>query len=436
MPPTFVLTRRISLIGMIVAAAFLISSCERSEDASSPPAQEVDRSSEPGAIDDSELASILRLEEPLIRAERVAAYLQRARTDQLGDIRHTFEHALLDRGDLEYALMIEWWARFDPKAAFEYTVGGDLRGEHPRLRATAARVWARQDPQDALQTGYLYDTQRLDGSLDGEMLDALIVGWWESGKPGLTEFISGLKLPSDKTRATRTYARRLIFRDGARGALEAILKMTEFPESHRRLALAGALTVLAHDDPALAVEWLPIAEAQGIDTRTFAMRIVGGWGHHDPQAATEWASQLPPGGDRDRAMRRVAQDWQKTDSVAFFKWLDAQKMGPEFDFVRYLSIRTSVYDGPREVDWPVLIERSKTIENPKQRDASILWCLQIWNFLAPDAASVWLDAHPDVLEPDLLARVAEINPGDKQRVNRAIQDRERAESTEPIVSSF
>ncbi len=433
MAPRFEPTRRIPLIGAAVVAAFLVSSCERAEGPPSSPAKEVSGSSGLAAIDDADLASILKIDEPLVRVERVAAYLQRARTDQLGDIKHTFEHALLDRGDLEYALMIEWWARFDPKAAYEYTVSGELRGEHARLRATAVRAWARQDPQDALKTGYLYDIKNLDGSLDPEMLDALMVGWWDSGKPGLTDFVNGLKLASDRTRATRTYARRLISRDGPRETLKEISDLKEFPEDVRRLILAGALTIIAHEDPALAVEWLPIAEAQGIDTRTFAMRIVGGWAHHDPLAATEWANQLPAGDERDRALQRAAQDWQAKDPEAFLAWLDRQKVNPELDFMRYLAIRTSAYADPNDVDWPSLIERSKTIGSDVQRQASTLWCLQVWHHLNADAASAWLDAHSDVLPPDQRARVAELNAGDRARIDRAIADKKRAETTEPIV---
>ena len=114
---------------------------------------------------------------------------------------------------------------------------------------------------------------------------------------------------------------------------------------------------------------------------------------------------------------------------------DKQKVDLEFDLARYLSIRTSVYADLAKSDWPGLLERSKMIGNDVQRNASILWTLQAWHHFDAGAATAWLDAHPLALAPDQRKKVAEISPGDRSRIDRAVADKQRAETTEPIITS-
>jgi hypothetical protein len=413
------------LVAPMVLLALVTSACENPEGGARG-----------GATSGGEanLSEILMIEEPLIRVERVAHYLQGAGYESLADVRHTFEHALLDRGDLEYALFIDWWSRFEPRKAYEYTIGGKLRGEHGRLRAVAARAWARQDPQGALESNYFRDARSLDGSYDSDMLDALVVGWWESGEPGLEEFLSGLTLPTDVTRGMRTYARRWIFRDGAKEALEGILREDRFPPGHHRLMVAGALTVIAHEDPELAIEWIPVAEENGIDTRTFQMRIAGGWGHHDPPAAMAWVLSLAGGNDRGMAVRRIADEWQAKDPDAFFAWLEQQQGEADLDIdtVRYISLRTLVFSAPSAVDWSRATKLLNSIESENRREAAEIWLLQVWHYLAPEGLQAWVDENPEFFAADRLAKAESIRAQDKRRLDRLLAESAHAESVAPL----
>ena len=417
-------TPRLAAVGLILLAGLALACSDRDS------AQ--GRSSQGAPAD---LESILQIDEHLVRVERVAAFLQRAPYDQLPEIRHTFEHAVLDRGDLEYALFIEWWGRYAPQEALAYTVRGKLRGMHPRLRGTAVRVWARQDPQGALATGWLRDPTQHDGTLDRVSLDALVVGWWESGEPGLEEFLNGLEIISDKTRGMRTYARRRIFRDGASETLEwATSGASPFDAEHNRLMIAGVLSLLAHEDPRLAVEWLPKLDEVGIDIRSFAMRIASSWSHHEPKEAMAWSLELTTERDRTSAVRVTAEEWHRENPAEFLAWLDEQPEEELYDAVRQAATKQYVWDNlPDGVDWEKTLDRALQMSQPVKEQVLVLWALQVWHDRDPQAAKAWINARPDLLSPARLARVDLISKFDREHIDRLLKEREQATQMPPIV---
>lgn len=380
----------------------------------------------------SELASILREYEPLIRIERVAQYLQRADQDQFEDIKYDFENAALDRGDLEYALFIEWWARFQPRRAYKYTVSGALRGEHGRLQSAAARAWTRADPEGAIAQNLFINPHSVDGSYSTELLDALVVGWFESGKPGLENWLSNLTTISDITRGLRTYARLRVFRDGSRKTLEWIENDEPFAVPQRRLLLAGALTVIAHEDPDLAIEWLPRAREAGVDTSTFAMRIAGAWAHHDPLAAIEWARTLPEEKELYNAMRRASDQWYAKDRSGFVAWLSTQGEDPAIDAARSFSIRQDINDAPLDIDWRDILRRAEQIVDSGNRQRDRLWVLQQWNYLAPMEATAWMEEHRSELPAGTIEEANSLSLGAQHKLDRAVKEQRAAAAVEPL----
>lgn len=435
------LANRIGLVVLCTSLGLGLSACSPDENEKAGPADS--RTSEPAATaresdqavaeaSRSELASILREKEPLIRIEHVAQYLQQADQDQLVDIRSDFEQASLDRGDLEYALFIEWWARFQPRRAYKYTVSGALRGEHRRLQAMAARAWTRADPEGAIAEDLFVNPHSADGSHSTELLDALIVGWFESGKPGLEDWLRNLTTVSDTTRGLRTYARQRVFRDGKRETLEWIEKDVSFTVPLRRLLLAGALTVIAHEDPALAIEWLPQAREAGVDTSTFAMRIAGAWSHHDPRAAMEWAQTLTDEKENNQALRRVSDEWYRTDHSGFIEWLSTQGDDSNVDLARSFTVRQDVYDAPLDVDWSAFLERAGQIVNPDKRRSDRLWLLQLWTYLSPMEATSWVESHRDEFSADSLGQNNSISLGDQRKLDRAVDEQRAAAAVEPL----
>lgn len=415
-------------IALILATSLLALACDRGGESDAAggraDAPQAATNATPGD-DTNELAELLRIPDALERLERVSRFLQAAPPDQLEEIKHTFASAALDRGDLEYVLFIEWWAQFDPRLAFRFAVGPEIRNENGRLAAAAARAWARQDPQAAIESNYLRRPQSNDKSYSSELLDGLVVGWFESGKPGLEEFIANLTTRSDVARGTRTYARMRVLRDGARETLEWTREPGPFPPDHSRLLLAGALTVISHQDPQLAIEWLPIAEADEIDTRTFKMRIAGGWAHHDPRAAFEWIATLPDDAERTSAFARAATRWHELNPSEFRAWLAQQAGDGTYDPNRAYTVRTDILRNPLYVDWPGALDLAQQTVDDGQRLRLVSWALQQWMFLDPQAAEAWIAANREELHADAIERAKEISEFDQRRLERRIEEQRR-----------
>ncbi|MCR9093583.1 MAG: hypothetical protein NXI30_05150 [bacterium] len=357
---------------------------------------------------DALLADVLTHDEALDRIAWVAMYLSEASPGELDRIRRTFENAALDRGDVEYALFGEWWAGFDPESAFGWAEA-TLRARHPRVISTIVRAWARQDPQTVAASGLLFEVAPGAPIYRIDLLDALVVGWFESGQPGLADFLGSLEDASDVTQGLRTYARVRTLRDGGTAALEWAWSTPEFESDQRRLLMAGALSVVAGQDPALAAIWLSQVEADGMDVRNFVPRIARNWADHDPTAAMDWLSTLRDTADRNSAVARVAGTWSRVDPPAMTRWIDAHGGESWVDPVRIQSIRRAVNTAGEHVDWNAMLRRTEAIVDSARRSVTILWVVRKWIGVDEPAARAWINEHRELLADDQWKRITAAN---------------------------
>lgn len=86
---------------------------------------------------------------------------------------------------------------------------------------------------------------------------------------------------------------------------------------------ARAARTLAADDPALVPE---VAE-----------RFANLWAAHDPGAAVEWLSKIPPSAERSDALGEVGEIWSRSDGAAALAW--ARQL-PAEDAARALAVRS------------------------------------------------------------------------------------------------
>ncbi len=372
---------------------------------------------------DASLRDILQHPDSLERATRVAQILQRSGPERLETLRTAFEEAALDRGDIEYELFGDWWARFDPKAAFAFAES-NLRTDHLGVGVAIARAWARTDPQGAVDSGFLgHDPLspgfQLVSGMRIELLDALVVGWFESGNPGLEEWIQGLTKASDISRALRTYARIRVIHNGDEETL-AWTRQPTFSPTKQRLLLAGALSVISRQNPQLAAGWMKIAEEDGVDIRTFMPRIAHGWARHQPLQALEWVGTFPDGPERTRSVARVGHAWLKQDEEAVARWLDTRVGEAWTDALRFSAVRFHVKHHDYRVDWPRLMERSEQIVGRDQSLGNLSWVLQRWLVADPPGAEAWIESHPDSLPEKSLERARGISPKERAEIESAL----------------
>jgi hypothetical protein len=367
---------------------------------------------------DSSLREILQHPDLLERLQYVGAYLQRTPPEHLDEVQHEFEAAALDQGDFAYAMFANWWARFDPVAAFVYA-DQTLRFEHPRVVLEVVRIWGYTDPVGALESKLLVSRELHMPALRGELIDALVVGWFQSGRPGLEDYVLSLSDASARNSALRAWVRMRVLRDGAAETLEWTQQAPYHAEIRRQL-LAGAVSIVAHQDPELAVEWYDRAKAAGVDVGTFVPRIANAWGHHKPQQALEWVLTFPADIERTRAIAHVARKWLHRDEAGMLAWLEGKAGDETTDTLRFQAIRFHVQQNDYRVDWQDLIDQAQQLVDEKRRISLVSWVLQRWHVADQAGAQAWIDANPDALPPVVMSRVTLIPDEERERIEAAL----------------
>jgi len=375
---------------------------------------------------DATLRETLQHPDPLVRVQRVAQILQSATPDDLPEIRAEFERAPQAWGDLEYALFAGWWARFDPNQAMAYCEN-DVRADHPRVYADAMRSWGRMDPQGAVDSGWLGNINLNFPGWRAEMVEALVTGWFESGNPGLEEWIKTEVETNSVVPALRAYVRLRVLRDGPRETLDWS-RTAPFEEEDQRVLFANALNAVARMDPKLAVEYLALAEKDGIDTRTFVARIARGWAHIDPNAAMEWVSTTNADPvERDRAVRDMAKIWLIKDAPGFEAWLAERGEDPSTDSLRKQAIYHHVTTNDYRVDWLAQMKRASEFKDPEARKMEYLWLIQRWKAIDPEPANAWL-AENEALLGDKLPFADQLFKHDREAIDRILAREARAKA--------
>ncbi len=370
------------------------------------------------------LQEILRHPDIFQRAEAVGAFFQEAGPGDLDGIRRTFQQAPLDRGDLEYALFGAWWARFDPVGALLYALN-DIRMEQPRVVNEVLRTWAYIDPESLKSaSGFEDSTAKLYG-FRGEMMDAIVVGWYESGQPGLADFILEQGDPEARQYGLKAWVRMKILHEGEEEALEWTQSLSYHADT-KRLLLAAALATIAHQNPQLCIEWFHKAKEAGIDVNTLVPRITYAWGHHDPQAAIEWALTFPESSERLRAVQRVARKWRDQDATGMQEWVDEafdadDRPDPKLiGLLQYQSLQGLVKEQDYRPDWEGLLRRANDMKHENRGRTVMLWLLQRWSYVDPDAAGAWIENNPYGLNETLIARASLLPEADKEQIDRVL----------------
>ena len=368
------------------------------------------------------LAAILRHPDPLERIRWTAEFLEDADPDDLEEIRFVFETAPLARGDREYALFGHWWATFDPKAAYDATFNS-LRMEGGHAIRQIMRTWARSNPE-AMEGGeLLWDPQTWGSTAPGmrpELVEAVTIGWYESGVPGLEAWLSGLKDASAQSAGLKTYVTMKVMYEGGEEALKWALALDE---AEGRKAIFGvALNVIAHEDPHLAIEWLGRAEEMDADTGGAMRRIANAWGHHDPVAAAAWLLDQKESRDRGVALKSVAQHWVRWDYEGFREWLEGQEKDVGFDKMRATFVRSGSKMKKFRVDWRELLEVADAIVEPQQNRKEVYWVLQRWYLVDEDAVLAWFDANPDRFPEKVKKRLGLVPDNESVLIKAAVAE--------------
>jgi hypothetical protein len=176
------------------------------------------------------------------------------------------------------------------------------------------RSWAHVDPETAFA-----EVKRLGAPVQRELaVDAVTLGWDESGHPGLLEYVRALEAGVERQRPAEVIARRRVATLGAEGA---IAWLDSLPDDGFTFILRNRVaSAAAETDPAAAAAWAEPRIAAAERPTGLPRRIGTRWVRSDGRAAMKWLASLPAGKDRNDGVAESFRDWMKIDPEDARAW--------------------------------------------------------------------------------------------------------------------
>ncbi|MEZ4331550.1 MAG: hypothetical protein R3F35_07335 [Myxococcota bacterium] len=391
-------------VALLVLVSCLISSCRlRDERATESPA--ASRSGLPGDRLERILADRF---DPQRRSRALGRLL--AETDPADavelQIRLTAASPYAHPSDLEQFAW--WWAGHDPVAAMQSpvatsTVSIDF------WQTQVLRAWAARDPAAASEG---WKAGLCQGAQDYCLL-ALVAGWSDSGDGSVWNFVRDLGPGVLQQRALDVLAARLVADRGIEEALR-FAEATDADAPHRfKLQLFRRMvTAIALRDVERAASW---AERQsgGPFGDGLLRRVAVRWVTQEGSAGMTWLMSLPTGPQRDDAVQAAAYRWFQSDRAAALGWFEAAEDHPALEPAWPTFAQVLVEEDPARA--LAVVGR---IDDPDQRDRTLVTVLRRWRERSPESAEDWLARQ--ALPESIVARVRAESP---QPGSRSPRDR-------------
>lgn len=355
------------------------------------------------------------------RTTRVAALLAPLGPEALGDVRAAYDGVVLDVGDVELVLLLDWWAGFDPEPALAWAHSSGI-GWHPAVISAAVRSWARRDP-DAASRG-LRDLAVDDRLMTAGLL-GLVRGWEESGRPGLEEYLERTAGGDEASiRAIDALARGKVLRDGPEAGIAWAEGLPDrddgSPSDFKVNAYRRVASAVVGVDPQRAAEWIAGLRG-GKYSSGLLFRTATSWAEHDGEAAMRWLSTLPADRDLPLAVQEAYRMWASRDRDAAFEWIRNAKLEPWLDPAVDTYAITRYRVSPQEaIDWALKIHDSQRREQVLVRIAAT------WLIDAPDDAQAWIDRSD--LGEEAKQKIAKLR-------DQALARKQRDERRKQLLSS-
>ncbi|MEZ4331462.1 MAG: hypothetical protein R3F35_06895 [Myxococcota bacterium] len=344
--------------------------------------------------------SLLEGPDLIERLARLAPVLASAAPSDLDALRTLVEAFTPGPQEAELILFADWWARHDPRSALTWAQRVERDTGLP-ISMGVFRAWARADPDAALAAALATITARdprlaQAGTWQDPGVQAVIVGWDESGRPGLEQWIFETADPLERQGLMAHLARqRVAMRDA-----EAVWRWAlDLPASIAKDMVPRVASAVASRDPETAVRLAtPMIERRAFPD--LPGRIATRWARRDPASALRWLSGLPEGNVRRDAVLETARTWLSTDRVGFMGAMRAQVetiplwLEPALElYARALGREGRPEEG---------LATASRLHDEHRRDYATTVLLRSWGHDDPQAAERWMEAHD--LSPDLRRR--------------------------------
>lgn len=232
-----------------------------------------------------------------------------------------FVSARIEIGGADYELLMRYWALHDPEAASRYAFGSSPRGYRVAAIYASVRPWMRESPEDALT--FLREWGAEEGDYGAAVQVALVRGWYDSGKPGLDEYIHDLGPSFERQRALSAYLTEMIRAQGAEAAVTWAEAVPEQDSAYRLDVFRAAGESLVPFDVD-AAKRLCDAHCDGPSGAAMRTQIATRWalnGKGEGGAALEWLSTAPVNDETEFAVRRTYAVWGDYHREVALAWM-------------------------------------------------------------------------------------------------------------------
>ena len=298
--------------GLVVALGLVLCACPAAERDSFP-----ERAA--GVSVQEHWATLVEIEDQLERTAAMAQFVTTLGSEDSDALRElvNLRKGLRGLRSVEFLILMNAWSRVDPERAMA------LAMSLPSPVGVAARAdgfleWSSQDPMAAVAAG---------NEKDAEIRRSIVRGWYESGLPGLSDFVLSRGTSQVGQHYMGLYAAELSH-DGAEGVEEWIdsvrarredLNPSVIVHVHRKgmVGMAGA-------DTEAAIAYCDIhCDEQYADSARSRLADRLGWLGHG-ERAIDWieASEDANPAERTLAGRAAYTLWFKTDRDAALAWAD------------------------------------------------------------------------------------------------------------------
>jgi len=259
------------------------------------------------------------------RAEQTASVLQQLGPENVLEVVAVYDKMVNILDELDIRPFAFAWARFDPAAALDHTLGWPFIEKQKMGASAVIESWAMRDPTAARQA-YEETTARLP-SLSDDLFLGLVTGWLYSGEGGLNEFIAGLSIVRMEMATTRV-AGRLMRSGGVDAVMDwvnSIVRDDGFENKFKKRTFRRGMRIVGRWDPERTAAWA--MEHEGQPYAVDAPRIVAGrLGAYDGRVAMEWVRDHPDEEQREFATREAFRTWLLSDREGAVAWLESEEL--------------------------------------------------------------------------------------------------------------
>ena len=309
---------------LLSTAAAIAVSCH--PEAAEPPGSTAssDASAAGSEITFEDLVAVLSDRDEFARARKLGELLPALGPGAVPIVKQVigqFASERIELGASDFALLLRFWALHDAEAASRYAYGLAPRGYKVGAIYSTVRPWMQENPEDALAS--LREWGAEQGDYGAAVQVALVQGWYDSGKPGLEEYIHDLGPSFERQRALRAYLTAMI---RARGSQEAVSWAEAVPEQDRayRLEVFRVVSESLVPFDVEAAKRFCEAHCDGPDGVAVRAEIATRWaltGKGEGGAALEWLSTVPVNDETEFAVRRTFATWGDYQRDAALAWM-------------------------------------------------------------------------------------------------------------------